>query len=218
MTRLNKFRDLWNRAKRFSTKYNQPFENSWYDFNVFYNWMYPRYNKALKNCINNKSITNRSLNKDPVRIQRRNASKAYTKNNIVFVSTTQAVKFHNRTGIHKTNKVILNNKIHFIRDLVNITKKRGLIITPSGIINRIKKGEDVFKIKKQSQYLYKDKYVSLVAISKDLIISYHLLKHCINKKKMSLQQAINYSINYREHGRSYPKMNSITGRFMSKVG
>lgn len=183
--RLIALKDLWRKVKRISTGIGTkiyegvPIDKNWSTYDGFFKDNYYRYYRALvkwknyKRCIvkPKRGLTG-TLKKTPVQFVRKIKSVGFTKENTVFTSCSDAKKF-----LHRSKKIMFDDKLLGTRDVSNILKKRGINANPDLIAKRIRTGDDIFGVNVKQRVRYKNKFRSLPQIAAMNCISVNALKN-----------------------------------------
>lgn len=169
----------------------------WETFDDFIkdNWF--RYYRALIKWKNYKRVVTRDqysgkLKHTKIRFVRKVKELGYTKENTVFTSPSDGMKYH-RTA----HKIMFEDKLLGTRDIKNILKKRGIDITIEQIIKRAKTPDTLFNPKEREYVKYKGKYHSLVYIADKEGLNYDTLKNCFYNKQKNIKKAIDRAKDYK---------------------
>jgi hypothetical protein len=174
-----------------------PCEEKWLTFEGFVkdNWF--RYLRAKVKWQNYKRVSVRKVGEKPaplkinnVKLKRKVMSDGYTKENTVFTSPSDMMKYYD-----STHKYMFENRLLGTRDIKNILKKRGIDLTMETIVSRLNNGLNLFQPSEQSKIKYKGKFRSYVEIAKMENISFDLLKKK-NYEVNDIRKAVDYCRNW----------------------
>lgn len=110
--------------------------------------------------------------------------RGYTKENTVFTSPSDSKKYSSYT-----HKYMFEDKLLGTRDIKNILKKRGIVISIEKLVTRIHKGTDIFRPNDHNIVKWKGKYRSFKEIAKLEKVPYQSLKK-LYKKINDLKKAV----------------------------
>jgi hypothetical protein len=183
---------------------NKRFENvpcEWDSFDDFYKANYQRYYLAKKKWKNYTKIIpekyNKNQNKGKYKVRiinfiRKVKEQGFTKENTVFTSYSDRMKYHKTS-----KKILINDKLLGTRDVCNILKKQGIKLTVQAINNRINNNTEIFKKENRlKKFKWKGKYLALHEIAKKENILHSLLQNKIFRNKYSLKKAVDYCKSY----------------------
>ena len=172
-----------------------PLDKKWRTFEGFVkdNWI--RYYRAVIKWRNYKRVAPKKgltgkLTTNYVKFKRKVKELGYTKENTVFTSHSDSMKYAGHT-----HKYMFEDKLLGTRDIKNILCKRGINLTMAGITNRLNSGMDLFAPSVDDLLKWKGKYKSFVDIAEMENVNYDTLKHMFYKTR-DIKQAV---INAREN-------------------
>lgn len=183
-----------------------PIQEEWKTFEGFVkdNWI--RYLRAKIKWLRYKRVAPRDSNVGKLklratRLTRKVKAYGFTKDNTVFTSPSDAMKYH-----ATTHKYMFEDQMLGTRDIKNILKKRGIEMGMEQITARLRKGFSLFEPSVRYPVKWKGVYRSYSEIALMENVSYDLLKKRIHKHGMTFQQSLDYCRNYHKiHGYQYRK-------------
>lgn len=169
-------------------------DNNWQSFDDFVkdNWF--RYYRAIIKWRCYKRVAPRNgqvgaLKNNYVRLKRKVKERGFTKDNTVFTSPSDMMKY-----IEYTHKYMFENQLLGTRDIKNILKKRGIHLTMEMIVRRLKSGTDLFAPNSDDHTKWKGKFRGFVEIAKMEKVNYDILKKRFYEKG-NIQKAIDAARN-----------------------
>lgn len=177
-----------------------PINEKWLDFDLFYNDNIKRYIKAKNKWKNYHGVTPKKYSKAKtgrkiryIIMIRKIKANGYFKNNTVFTSISDAMKYWNYT-----NKYMIENRLLGTRDIQNILKKKGIDKAMNTIAKQRKNGFNIFLPHKKGIYFWKGKYRDLHSISRMEDVNYGQLRQRLYQNDSKLVDEIAYCKGYKE--------------------
>jgi len=198
----NEYRDrylktLWNKImSKCCRKENATYEGiyiqeNWKTFENFFNDNKRRYRLAVNKNKKYKRFDLRngdiSFKCSIVSFALKNKEKGYTFKNTVFCNPSERMKY--RRNIHK---YMFENKLLGTRNIKDILKKRGILLTMETITLRLRNGKSLFEPNKLSKYLYKGKYVTGMDIALKENVQYGNFNANIRNFNYSVADTLKY--------------------------
>lgn len=171
-----------------------PLDKNWQTFDDFVkdNWF--RYYRAFIKWRNYKRVAPRegqsgALKTNYIRLKRKVKERGYTKDNTVFTSPSDMMKY-----VEYTHKYMFEDQLLGTRDIKNILRKRGINLTMETIVKRLKAGMDLFAPNSGEHTKWKGKFRSFVEIAEMEGVNYDVLKKRFYEKG-NIQKAIDAARN-----------------------
>lgn len=201
--RIIKLRNIYGYVRKVSCqsrgeKYEGvPLSSNWQSFDDFVkdNWI--RYYRALIKWRNYKSVTSkeknpRKLKNNYVRFKRKIKSRGYSKDNTVFTSPSDMMKY-----AEYTHKYMFEDRLLGTRDIKNILLKRGINITMEAITDRLKAEKNIFDPKTSKHIKWKGKFRNFIEIAEIENVNYDILKAAFYRKN-DIRKAIDTARNTKK--------------------
>jgi hypothetical protein len=155
-----------------------PISENWMAFDDFVkdNWF--RYYRSIIKWKNYTGLTKDILIHSKVRFIRKVRGFGFTKDNTVFTSPSDAMKYYSTT-----HKYMFEDKLLGTRDIYNILKKRGININMSTVTERLRNGQDLFAPANQEYVKWKGRFRSFAEIAKLENVAHGTLKQLFYRKK-----------------------------------
>lgn len=171
-----------------------PLDNNWQSFDDFVKDSWFRYYRAIIKWRGYKRVAPRegqkgALKNNYVRLKRKVKERGFTKDNTVFTSPSDMMKY-----IEYTHKYMFENQLLGTRDIKNILRKRGINLTMEMIVKRLKSGTDLFAPNGDEHTKWKGKFRSFVEIAELENVNYDILKKRFYEKG-NIQKAIDAARN-----------------------
>ena len=167
-------------------------KENWLSFDGFYKDNINRFYNAKRKWENYQLVTNSSpegkYNLTKVHLIRKNKALGFSKENTVFTSPSDRMKYHK--GAHKFN--LNNGALLGTRDIQNILKKKGISRDIGNIGVNKNKGVDITKPNRLKNFKWKGEFMSLDEISKKEGVKKTQLGNRVFKNKEKIKDAINY--------------------------
>ncbi len=172
-----------------------PIQEDWIDFESFYRLNKGRYYRARKKWKDYKNVTVNGNNiNTKVNFIRKDKKIGFTKENTVFTSPSDRMKYH-KTAVNI--KFGCDGALLGKRDVKNLLKKKGCALSMGNINLRIKQGRSIFEENRLNKFLWKGKKLSLRKIAEIESIDYNLLGNKVHTNKMTILDSVNYCKNFK---------------------
>lgn len=178
-----------------------PYDAGWLSFDGFVKENSFRYLRAKVKWKNYQRVALRKEGEAPaplklnnIRLKRKIMEVGFTKENTVFTSPSDMMKY-----VEFTHKYMFEGKLLGTRDIKNILKKRGINLSMGTITGRLNKGFNLFAENEHSKIKWKGKFRSYVEIAKIEEVSLAMLK----KRNLEINN-IRKSLDYCRQWDGYP--------------
>ena len=200
MTTKEEMKLMWNYLSSVSRwKGHQKYEGvpcEWSSFDEFYSANYQRYYRAKKKWKGYKNVCKYHKRKKsyPVRkvhFVRKEKEKGYTKENTVFTSPSDQMKFSSRC-----RKYMLGDRVLGTRDIQNLLKKNGVKRSMTNIALSAKQNKPLFRKNRLDQWFWKGENRSLKDIEEMENIRFGFLSNKVYKNGYTIEEAVNHCKKY----------------------
>lgn len=167
-----------------------PYDNKWETFEGFVKENWFRYFRAKVKWKNYTRVAPRKgeyetpLIHRNIRLKRKVKELGFTKDNTVFTSPSDQMKY-----FESTHKYMFEGQLLGTRDIKNILKKRGINLGMEQVVMRLKKGMDLFEPSIDCKIKWKGKYRSYVEIADMEKISLSSLKK-LNVENNNIRKSV----------------------------
>ncbi len=178
---------VW-KGQRSEDVFIEPF---WIEFDGFYKANRDRYYRAKRKWKNYKYFAHvykePGYRQDLVSFTRKVKSLGYTKENTVFTSLADRMKYYKGS-----KQIIFANSGALLgtRDVSNLLRKKGITLSVENVNARINRGADIFQTNRLAKYKWKGKYMSLGAVCEKEKIAHTVMGNRIYHDKLPLKKAI----------------------------
>lgn len=174
-----------------------PYDKSWLTFEGFIKENWFRYLRAKVKWKNYKRVALKKRGETPaplkinnIRLKRKVMELGFTKENTVFTSPSDQMKYFESTHTYMFEGQMLGT-----RDIKNILKKRGIELSMEQITKRLNSGLDLFAENNHAKIKWKGKYRSYVEIAQMENVQFDMLKKR-NYEINDIRKALDYCRNW----------------------